>query len=82
MFIDSQDVERSYDVVVAGAGPAGLVFAREYLRLSSDKARVLIIESGDTFDLQSQAQKLSRHQATGDLDSDYYPLHNQRVVGG
>jgi len=82
MFIGSEDVESRYDVVVVGAGPAGLVFAREYLRLSGENARVLIIESGDAFDLQSPAQKLSLHQATGDLDSDYYPLHNQRIVGG
>ena len=78
MFIKSIG-EKTYDLAIVGAGPAGITLA---LRLAEQtRATILLIESGAR-ESKQEILKLSEVAATGDLASNYYPLHAQRVFGG
>ena len=71
--------EKTYDLAIVGAGPAGITLA---LRLAEQtRATILLIESGAR-ESKQEILKLSEVAATGDLASNYYPLHAQRVFGG
>lgn len=78
MFINEiKDVK--YDVAIVGAGPAGLTLA---MSLAEHKGcKILIVESGGLATNES-ISLLSAVEAEGDLSSDYYPRHAQRVFGG
>ncbi len=78
--IGAKDLRTHYDLIVVGTGPAGLTLARKYTELTGDK--VLVIESGRRSRNNNDARNLALVNATGDLPSTYYPLHNQRVFGG
>ena len=80
MEIGTDDLGPHYDLIVVGTGPAGLTLARKYEELTGGK--VLVIESGRRSRDSNDAQILSMVDATGDLPSAYYPLHNQRIFGG
>ena len=80
MEIGTDDLRPHYDLIVVGTGPAGLTLARKYEELTGGK--VLVIESGRRSRDSNDAQILSMVDATGDLPSAYYPLHNQRIFGG
>jgi choline dehydrogenase-like flavoprotein len=68
-----------YDVAIVGAGPAGISLA---LRLAPQiSGKILLIESGGPAYSHKIAQ-LSELTATGDLESNFYPLHMQRSLGG
>ena len=68
-----------YDVVVVGAGPAGISAA---LRLADRHGRkVALVESG-SIEESLAATKLSQVVAQGDLASEYFPVHAQRRLGG
>ena len=81
MKIAAAQLLASYDLIVVGAGPAGLTLARKYAALSAG-TRVLIIESGPEAEPSSAAQALAEVDAAGDLDAAYYRFHSQRLLGG
>ena len=81
MEIGINNLSKSYDLIVIGSGPAGLTLARRYDALTTNN-RTLIVESGSRSNQNSEAQKLSMVDASGDLDSSYYSFHNQRILGG
>jgi hypothetical protein len=70
-----------YDYIVVGSGPAGQTFAQKIHDLSQGKKRTLIIESGD-LEGTLVGKALAEVEASGDLNSTYYPVHNQRRLGG
>ena len=74
---------RGYDVVVVGAGPAGLTVAKELADRTS--LNILIVESGSN-PAPSLAVRLRRYgpeaEATGTFDAAYYAHHNRRAFGG
>ena len=81
MQIDLSTLSRDpYDLIIVGSGPAGLTLARKYDELATGKT--LIVESGHQSNLDSDAQKLSIVDASGDLPAAYYTRHSQRVFGG
>lgn len=80
MEVGVNNLREPYDLIVIGTGPAGLTLARKYDELMTGK--ILIVESGDRSNIDSDAQKLNVVKATGDLPASAYPLHNQRVFGG
>ena len=82
MFIDSSGLYKHYDLIIVGAGPAGLILAQRYLKVRGKTENILIIESGDKSNSPDQTNQLSLFEANGDLQADYYPIHNQRKVGG
>ena len=81
MEIGINNLNQTYDLIVIGSGPAGLTLARRYDDLTTNN-RTLIVESGSRSNHNSEAQELSLVDASGDLDSSYYSLHNQRIFGG
>jgi len=50
-------LEKYYDVVIIGAGPAGIFSALELVRLKRD-AKVLIIEKGNDIDKRKCPMKI------------------------
>jgi choline dehydrogenase-like flavoprotein len=78
MFIEEIG-HKKYDIAIVGAGPAGISLALGLV--AHTKARILLIESG-TLEINPEIHKLSEVEASGDLPSDYYPTHAQRVFGG
>jgi choline dehydrogenase-like flavoprotein len=82
MYVKHDNIKESYDLIIIGSGPAGITLARKFEKLNGPNKSALIIESGKQLQGKSEAQKLSAVEASGDLSSDYYPLHNQRVLGG
>ena len=81
MEVGINNLRQSYDLIVIGSGPAGLTLAHRYDDLTINN-RTLIVESGSRSNQTGEAQKLSLVDASGDLDSSYYSLHNQRIFGG
>ena len=81
MQISVDNLKRSYDLIVVGSGPAGLTLARRYDDLAT-ASRTLILESGSRANRSGEARRLSRVDASGSLESDYYAHHSQRVYGG
>jgi len=70
---------KEYDIAIIGAGPAGISTA---LRLEEQtKASIVLVESGG-LKYNSRIHELSQVKATGDLSSEYYPVHTQRIFGG
>ena len=65
-----------YDVVVVGAGPAGLTVAKELADRTSLK--ILVVESGS----ESGTADGPEVEATGTFDAAHYASHNQRAFGG
>jgi choline dehydrogenase-like flavoprotein len=82
MYVRHDNLKESYDLIIIGSGPAGITLARKFEKLNGPNKSVLIIESGKQLQGESEAQKLAAVEASGDLSSDYYPVHNQRVLGG
>ena len=80
MEININNLSQPYDLIVIGSGPAGLTLARAYDDLTT--SRTLIVESGSRSNQNSEAQQLSMVDASGDVDSPYYSIHNQRIFGG
>ena len=80
MRISAEQLAESYDLIVIGAGPAGLSVVRKYADLSG--GRVLIVESGDDGTLRSTAQELAKVSATGAHSADIYSQHSLRLFGG
>ena len=78
MTVVAQPAPSGYDVVVVGAGPAGLTVARKLEALTD--LRVLIVESGG--ENVGVAQELAKVEAEGDFAAPYFALHSQRVFGG
>ena len=78
MTVVAQPAPSGYDVVVVGAGPAGLTVARKLEALTD--LRVLIVESG-TEDV-GPAADLAKVEAEGDFAAPYFALHSQRLFGG
>ncbi|MFC6670941.1 NAD(P)-binding protein [Marinobacterium aestuariivivens] len=76
MLLDARDfnvtLERSVDLAIVGAGPAGLVLAREL----ADRASVMVIESGG-LGADPQVDALQQGESIG-LD---YPLTETRARG-
>lgn len=64
--------ERSADVVVVGAGAAGIILARRLLALGRE---VMLLESGGT-DYEARIAELSQGTSTG---YPYYPLEDSRL---
>jgi choline dehydrogenase-like flavoprotein len=82
MYIRYDDLKESYDLIIIGSGPAGITLAQKFEKLNPFGKKVLIVESGKESNSNNKAQMLSVVEATGDLPSNYYPNHNQRVLGG
>jgi choline dehydrogenase-like flavoprotein len=82
MYVKHDNLKESYDLIIIGSGPAGITLARKFEKLNDTNKSVLIIESGKQSQGESEAQTLSVVEASGDLSSDYFPPHNQRVLGG
>ena len=81
MEVGAGNLRARYDLVIIGAGPAGLTLARKYEERAGNK--VLMIESGPrSVTGESDAQQLALTQATGDLDSTHYARHSRRNFGG
>ena len=78
MTLVSEPARGGYDLIVIGAGPAGLTVARKLEALTD--LRVLIVESG--VEDVGIASKLAIVQAEGDLPAHYFARHSQRVFGG
>ena len=78
MTVVAQPAPSGYDVVVVGAGPAGLTVARKLEALTD--LRVLIVESGG--ENVGVAQELAKVEAEGDFAAPYFALHSQRLFGG
>ena len=75
------DLRARYDLVIIGAGPAGLTVASKYEERTGNK--VLVIESGPRSETRdNHAQQLALTQATGDLDATHYSTHSRRIFGG
>lgn len=66
---------RGYDVVVVGAGPAGLTVAKELADRTSLK--MLVVESGSI-----RPATVPEVEATGTFAAAHYAFHNQRAFGG
>ena len=81
MEIGINNLSQSYDLIVIGSGPAGLTLAHRYDDLTTSN-RTLIVESGSRSNQNGEAQELSLVDASGDVDSSYYSIHNQRIFGG
>lgn len=81
MFIHTDNLTESYDLIIIGSGPAGITLAQKLEHLTGTGKRVLIIESGSQ-SLINNARMLSVADATGDLTSVHYSIHNQRILGG
>ena len=81
MEVSAGGLRARYDLIVIGAGPAGLTLARKYEERTGNK--VLMIESGPrSVTGESHAQQLALTQATGDLDPTHYARHSRRNFGG
>ena len=80
--IGISNLRQSYDLIVIGSGPAGLILARRYDDLTTSRSRTLIVESGPRSNQNNEAQELSLVDASGDADSSYYSRHNQRIFCG
>lgn len=80
MEIELDNLRARYDLIVIGTGPAGLTLAHKCEALTGRKT--LLIESGNLSGAASDAQKLARVDATGDLGSEHYSVHSQRIFGG
>ena len=80
MKIKAEALAASYDLIVVGAGPAGLTLARKYAALTTKRA--LVIESGPEAGQNSAAQALAQVKASGDLNAGYYHFHSKRLLGG
>lgn len=80
ILVNAQEVNPSrYDAIIAGSGPAGAVVAKQMASL--DKT-VLVIESGGRdFDASVQERYAIIH-GQGHFDSDYWPNHWVRALGG
>ena len=78
MTVVAQPAPGGYDVIVVGAGPAGVTVARKLESLTD--SRILLVETGA--ENTGAAQELAKVEATGDLPSAYFATHNQRVFGG
>ena len=78
MTLVSKPARGGYDLIVVGAGPAGLTVARKLEALTD--LRVLIVESG--VEDVGVAQELAKVQAEGDIASRHFARHSQRVFGG
>ena len=83
MKIAAQQLASSYDLIVVGAGPAGLTLARKHAALAD--RRVLLVESGpEASDSGGVAHELTRVTSRGSVlhPKDYYKHHSQRRLGG
>ena len=78
MTLVSEPARGGYDLIVVGAGPAGLTVARKLEALTA--RRVLIVESG--VEDVGVARELAKVQAGGDFPAPYFATHSQRVFGG
>ena len=78
MTVVAQPARSGYDVIVVGGGPAGVTLAKKLVELTD--FRVLIVESGA--ENVGVAGELAKVQAEGDLHSDYFANHSQRLLGG
>lgn len=78
MTVVAQPAPGGYDVVVVGAGPAGLTLAKKLAALTN--FRVLIVESGT--EQGGVARELAKVQASGNLRAGYFANHSQRILGG
>ena len=78
MTLVSAPARGGYDLIVVGAGPAGLTVARKLEALT--ELRVLIVESG--VEDVGVAWELAKVQAEGDFPAPYFAAHSQRVFGG
>ena len=84
MIITANQLASSYDLIVVGAGPAGLTVTRKHAALTD--RRVLLVESGAE-DSHSEvaelpAQELANVMANGDLPWHHYKRHSIRKLGG
>ena len=81
MEVGAGNLRARYDLIIIGAGPAGLTLARKYEERTGNK--VLVIESGPrSVTGENYAQQLALTHATGDLDSTHYSTHSRRNFGG
>ncbi len=78
--VHADQLAEDYDLIVIGSGPAGHTLSMEYAE-KRPMDRILVVESGSRAGA-SDAQRLAKVQATGDLAARYYPNHNQRRFGG
>ena len=78
MTLVSEPARSGYDLIVVGAGPAGLTVARRLEALTAH--RVLIVESG--VENVGVAWDLAKVQAEGNFPAHYFARHSQRVFGG
>lgn len=79
MFRRPAEAAAAYDVLIIGAGPAGIALAR---RLAEDaRWHIAVVESGD-LEPDPAIAALAQIDATGDLPPSHFPLHAQRIFGG
>jgi len=71
--------EQVYDVVIIGAGAAGITIAQKIAK--QGKLKALLVESGD-FEFSAEAAALSAVESEGDFENAYFSVHSQRVFGG
>ena len=88
MLVDRANVADGYELIVVGAGPAGLTLAKKIEQAAAanrtaGRRGVLLIESGaEAGALNREAQALSNVETSGVFGPDYYQLHSQRGLGG
>ncbi len=81
MFVKIQDITsfEPYDAVIIGSGPAGATVAQSFLRRGR---KVLVVETGSATVETDVQDSYSVIHGQGHFDSNYWPQHWIRALGG